>query len=158
MKNKNLSPIFALSAFTIACLLVGLTPTAKDTDMNLPPYVFIMSNDDLPGAGYILQTQEPYYIGRVVKIPEGGELAILEHNNVNNPLVHSQIPNYGILITFAGTINGNQVRVQEGSKEEWRKNLQKIYDGMADYFYRSRILTNPGQYKRYYLSLANTEK
>jgi len=115
--------------------------------MKLPPFVFIAPNCSAPdmGAGFVLQTKEPYYLGRIVKL-KPIQFAVLNYKNEFKPLVFSQVENYSILIVFAGTLGGNKVRV---NGQEWEKDLQFIFDKMADFMLNEKIKNNAGYYKRY---------
>ena len=115
--------------------------------MKLPKFVFIAPNISEPsmGAGFVLCTKEPYYLGRIIKLSPG-PYSILNYKNEFKPLVYAVVDGYSIVITFAGNLSGYKVRV---NSNEWEKDLQSVYEKMAVWFYEEKILNNAGYYKRY---------
>lgn len=112
----------------------------------LPQFVFITPNKTNPemGAGFILYTKEPFYLGRVIKVVPT-TFAAIEYRNKFKPLVLAEIDGYAIFIAFAGKLSGNKVEASEDS------DLQVIYNKMAKYYYEEKILSNQGYYKRFKL-------
>jgi hypothetical protein len=117
--------------------------------MKLPQFVFIAPNvsEKSMGSGFILHTKEPYELGRIVKL-KPDPFAISNFTNEFKPLVFSQVENYSILISFAGTLGGNKIRVNSA---EWERDLQNLYDQMSYWFLDEKIFNNRGYYKRYIL-------
>lgn len=117
--------------------------------MKLPEHVFITPNkgDESMGAGFVLLTRHPYYLGRIIKVLPTPFFAV-EYKNQFKPLITAEIDGYSILISFAGNLSGYRVEV---SGPDWEQELQKIYNKMATYFYKEKILNNLGYYRRYKL-------
>lgn len=115
--------------------------------MKLPQFVFIAPNTTAPemGAGFILQTKEPFCLGRIIKL-KPDPFAVSNYKNEFKPLVFSQVENYSILIVFAGTLGGNKIRV---TGQDWERDLQHLYDLMSYWFLDEKIQNNKGYYKRY---------
>jgi hypothetical protein len=115
--------------------------------MKLPQFVFIAPNASAPemGAGFVLLTREPFYLGRIIKL-KPDPFAVSNYKNEFKPLVYSQVENYSILIVFAGTLGGNKIRV---NGQEWERDLQNLYDQMSYWFLDEKIQNNKGYYKRY---------
>lgn len=116
--------------------------------MNLPKFSLIESNPtDLPGAGYILHSEEPpYHLGRVVKY---GNITDMVTSLANKPnFIQSQITGYAIIISLAGSVEGRIHISAEGPAH-----LQKLIDDMAKWYYNRYILKNPTKYKQYELSI-----
>lgn len=117
--------------------------------MKLPDHVFITPNKNDPsmGSGFVLSTQKPFYLGRIIKVLPTPYFAT-DYKVQFNPLVFSIVDGYSILIAFAGNLAGYRVEV---SGHDWEAELQKVFDKMATYFYEEKIKNNLGYYKRYKL-------
>lgn len=113
----------------------------------LPPYTFIAPNASAPemGAGFVLQTAPPHYLGRVVKL-KPYDLAVSEYVRDFKPLIFADIPGYSIVIAFAGTLPAYKIQVRG---PDWEKEIQGIYNQMADWYEDDKINHNPGYYKRF---------
>lgn len=115
----------------------------------LPPFVFIAPQTDAPGAGFVLSTEPPFYYSKIIKFSNKDDFGIINYVNANNPLVFKQIGEYSIILAFAGSLEGYKVRV---SSENWKEELQNIFNNMAAWFEKEKIENNPGYYKRYLIS------
>jgi hypothetical protein len=113
----------------------------------LPDYVFIVPNKDRPdmGAGFILRTNTPFELGRVIKVAPV-DLFEEKYRLEFKPLILSAVPGYSIMIHFAGNLYGYRMEVTGPS---WEQNLQAIFDKMAKFFLEEKIHNNLGYYKRY---------
>ncbi len=112
--------------------------------MKLPEFLLVSPQIDLPGAGFVLQTIAPYYMGRVIKLSANPQ-AILNYVTEYKPMIYSQVANYNILIVFATSLNGTL----RATDEHWREAHQQIFDRMAEHYLHNKINPHPGQYKRY---------
>jgi hypothetical protein len=117
--------------------------------MKLPEFVFIVPNkgEESMGSGFILHTKQPFELGRVIKLAPS-PFSIAEYKNKFNPLIMAEVDGFSIVISYAGNLFGNRVQV---SGPDWEKELQLIFDKMANYFYKEKILNNAGYYRRYKL-------
>jgi len=113
--------------------------------MKLPEFVFITPNRDniFMGAGFVEHTIYPFYIGRVIKVLPSPSFA-KEYTDKFKPLVISEVADYSILIAFNGKLSYDPYPYD-------LKELETIFDKMANFFYEDRILSKPGYYKRYKL-------
>ena len=115
--------------------------------MRLPQFLYIPPGLDNPelGAGLILQTAEPFYIGKVYRFKSDSESTIFL--STYTPLVYSNILGYGIYIAFFGSLT-NKIGVNNTScKEE----LQKIFEEMADFYKKEKVEPKYGFYKKFKL-------
>ena len=113
----------------------------------LPPFVFIAphQSDKSMGAGFILETKQPFYLGRIIKL-KPSPYSIITYENEFKPLIYTVVGNYSILIAFAGCLERYKVRV---SGADWEKELQLIYNQMADFMLNEKINNNLSYYKKY---------
>lgn len=114
--------------------------------LKLPSHVFIAPQSDLEGAGLVLNTQEPFYVGRIIKLQ--GDFGLLYWQQEHSPLFFAVCTPYNIVISYAGMLKGPFVRVHAA---DYKKELQEVVDRMADWYRKEKILNNPGYYKRYLL-------
>lgn len=99
------------------------------------PFLLVHPPDSLPGAGYILSTKPPYYIGKVVKMkPE--EVQMFEIN---------QKKEYHFCGIYSVAI------IAEGSLAKQYVPFDRTIMNMAEFYLQQRILSNAGRYKRYKL-------
>jgi hypothetical protein len=112
--------------------------------MILPSFLYIPPGAD--NEALILHTKEPFYLGQIVKSAPLDEFAILNFKNENKPLVCSEIVGYSILISFAGQLKGNFLKV---NSPDWEKDLQNLFGKMAYWFLTEKINKNLNYYKKY---------
>lgn len=98
------------------------------------------------GSGFVQHNKHPFYWGRIVKLKKDDSFAVINFVNQYKPLIFAEVPGYSILIVFHGNLYGYKVTV---SGPGWEKELQIIFDQMADWFLKEKIFGNPGYYKRY---------
>jgi hypothetical protein len=94
------------------------------------PFIFVEATETLPGAGFILSTKPPFYIGRVIKMNRED---YTEKNYVN-------CEGYSVVILAAGSL-------LPGHTEDIRIVLAK----MANYYSQFKIQRYEGRFKRYRL-------
>jgi hypothetical protein len=113
----------------------------------LPKFVFIAPNasDKSMGSGFILCTVTPFYLGRIIKL-KPGPYAVVNFVNEFTPLIYAQVEDYAVVIAFFGNLSGYRVQV---SGPGWEKEIQNIFDKMAEFFLTDKIQNNPGYYRRY---------
>lgn len=101
--------------------------------MQLPPYIYVNATNEIPGAGIVIMTSPPCYVGKVLKIKNKAAydsfissaefpVGILEH--------------YRICVLIAGTWN-NEYPV--GTDHE----VQLVVNEMADWYYQNKIANKP---------------
>ena len=111
--------------------------------MKLPIYLFA-SSPELPGAGIILNTSPPFYIGKIWLFKDRDEMAYFIATRM--PEVSSKINGYRILIEGAGSLLENPTLSRGGQNTN---TLAKIYKEMADFYLTYKIKPNASYYKRY---------
>lgn len=98
--------------------------------MKLPPYIYIVPQAGLEGAGLIESTMPPYCLGKVVKFrKELDYITFLKRHNM--PV--GKVKGYRVCILYAGTIND----MSEGIGDF--KLMQTLLDDMAEWYYDNRI-------------------
>ena len=111
--------------------------------MQLPDFLFCENKSALPGAGLILYTQTPFWIGQVIKCASRQDLenAILK----NQPFAWAKPHDYNILILAFGalrsyTLTGTQHQAND---------LATVFRRMADFYLTEKITPNKKYYERY---------
>ena len=98
------------------------------------PFLLIDPPKSLPGAGFILSTEPPFYIGKVIKMKaEEGKKFIQ-----NSAFAEYEFC-YGYWVAI----------IAEGSLRDKTDFSKEILKGMADFYLNYRILPHAGRYKRY---------
>lgn len=95
------------------------------------------------GAGLILCTEQPFYLGKVHRFKNDSESMRFLTNNP--PMVYSNVLGYGIYIAFYGSLTNN-VRV---TGSDFKSELQEVFDQMAAWYYKEKILPKKSFYKRF---------
>ena len=109
--------------------------------MYIPPG---LDNPEL-GAGLILQTAEPFYLGKVYRFKSDAEsMGFLTENP---PLVYSNVLGYSIYISFFNSLT-NKVRVNNAA---WQQELQEVFDSMAEFYEIEKIEPKRSFYKKFKL-------
>ena len=99
------------------------------------PFVYIDPPKSLPGAGFILSTELPFYVGKVIKMkPEEAKEFMIKTKK---------------LFVFC---KGYSIAILEVDSllEDGFQNHENL-EGMADFYLNYRIIPNAGRYKRYKL-------
>lgn len=95
------------------------------------------------GCFYILQTAFPNYIGKIERL--GSDNEVLYYGIKEMPLGYCQVSGYRIMISFAGSIKGNQLLFYSG----WKDELDGVLSAMADFYLKERILVAENKFKKY---------
>lgn len=82
---------------------------------------------------YILQRSFPHY------------LAIILHKPKEGAIVCMPVAGHHLYLAFAGTIQGNYLL----ARNDLQRELQFIFEQMADWFYNKRVLAEPKKYKKF---------
>jgi hypothetical protein len=98
------------------------------------PFIFVEATETLPGAGFILSTSPPFYIGRVIKM----EAQDYERLNREEKASYVNCEGYSVCILPAGSLTGEQ-------SEDIRIVLAK----MANYYLKFKIEKYWQRFKRY---------
>ena len=98
------------------------------------PFIFAEPTESNPGAGFILSTSPPFYIGRVIKMEaeQYNNLSIREKSELSN------CEGYSVVILRAGSLTGEKV-------EDERIMLNR----MANYYLKFKIQRHEGRFRRY---------
>jgi hypothetical protein len=94
------------------------------------------------GEYYILQTKEPFYVGRIIRFEHDQSLAFYDHEQ---HLQTAQVTGYRILIVFSGALNGNYILMHA----LWQKELTAVFSAMSTYYLNHRILPNVKKFKNF---------
>lgn len=100
----------------------------------------------IPDHQFILCTREPFYLGQINKLAPLDHFEIVNFINEKKPLVSAEILGYSILITFAGQLKGNFLKV---NSPDWEADLQNLFYKMASWFLTEKINKNLNYYKKY---------
>lgn len=108
--------------------------------MVLPPFIFIDSAPEFPGAGLIMQTKPPYYMGKVLKCRSREE-----YERFVNETDYSfgRVEGYRICILFAGTPNNNAPAVIDTDQ------FKPLLDEMAAWYLDNKIRKKPYGFMRF---------
>lgn len=93
------------------------------------PYLTIKDGNHI----YVLQRAFPHYLGKVQYTQDPGAV------------IQGQIPMYNIFIVFAGTLGGNRLLLND----DWRTQLENVWEAMCRFYREERIEKMPGRFKRY---------
>lgn len=100
----------------------------------MKPYITYREDDGFGNQKYyILQKEFPHFIGVLSESPIHGSLATIP------------IHGYNLWISFAGTIRGNIIPQYQNIQDE----IQSIYNSMASWFYKERIMVDEKRYKKF---------
>jgi hypothetical protein len=97
-------------------------------------FIFVEATESNPGAGFILSTSPPFYIGRVIKMDAGqyNNLSLREKSELSN------CEGYSVVILRAGSLLNEIV-------EDERIMLNR----MANYYLKFKIYKHEPRYRRY---------
>lgn len=113
--------------------------------MKLPQFLYIppgLENPEL-GAGLILQTAKPFYLGKIYRCKNDAEsMRILIDNP---PLAYSNVLGYCIYIAFYGSLDKNE----RATDIEWKKELQQILHLMAEFYEKEKVAPKRSFYKKF---------
>lgn len=98
------------------------------------PFIFVEATESNPGAGFILSTSPPFYIGRVIKMD-----AEQYHNlSLREKMDLANCEGYSVVILRAGSLLNEIV-------EDERIMLNR----MANYYLKFKIYKHEPRYRRY---------
>ena len=98
------------------------------------PFIFVEATETLPGAGFILSTKPPFYIGRVIKMDSEQYNGLTREKK--GELFNCE--GYSVVILRAGSLLNEQI-------EDERIVLTK----MANYYLKFKIEKYWQRFKRY---------
>lgn len=104
--------------------------------MRLSPYITFKHEEDI----YIAQTAFPNYLACVRRYETDFEM------RQTKTVVKCQVDGYRILLLFSGTLQGNFVYIGDQVKD-----LQKIVDQMAFWYFIHRVDKDRNRYNRWKL-------
>ena len=115
--------------------------------MKLPQFLYIPPGLDNPelGAGLILQTSEPFYLGKIYRFKSNSESMVFLTENT--PLVYSNVLGYGIYISFYGSLT-DKIRVDN---IPWKEERQDVFDRMAEFYDKEKIAPKRSFYNKFKL-------
>jgi len=96
--------------------------------MQLAPYITFKSGENL----LICQTRAPHYIGLV-------------SGNRESTFHTVQVPLHSLFVSFKGNLEGNFMLM----KQDEVKNIKKVFEEMAIFYFHDRILKFPERFKKY---------
>ncbi len=98
------------------------------------PFIFVEATETLPGAGFILSTSPPFYIGRVIKM-DAQEYERLNREEKEN---YTNCEGYSVVILRAGSLMSEQVEDE-----------RIVLTQMANYYLKFKIEKYWQRFKRY---------
>ena len=98
------------------------------------PFIFIEPPESLPGAGFILSTSPPFYIGRVIKM----EAQDYQRLNREEKANYVNCEGYSVVILPAGSLTG-----------EHAEDIRIVLAKMANYYLKFKIEKYWQRFKRY---------
>ena len=115
--------------------------------MNIPEYLFCENKSALPGAGLILYTCPPFWVGQVIKCASRAEMDnfIRKHNIAT----YAHPFDYTILVAGCGKLGEYPVDFMLLPAQEQADAIAKIYRQMADFYLTEKIHPNERYYARY---------
>lgn len=96
------------------------------------PFIFVEATETLPGAGFILSTSPPFYIGRVIKMDAQ------DYSRLNRDENYVNCEGYSVVILPAGSLTG-----------EHSEDIRIVLAKMANYYLKFKINKYWQRYKRY---------
>ncbi len=112
------------------------------SDMKLPEYLICQAKE-LNNPGLILHTKPPFYLGRIVVHKDTAEHMGFMANY--SGLHASVVSGYNIAIVWAGTLTGNKITIDQGTKNR----IKDVFAGMAEFFYTEKVTTHKGYYQKF---------
>lgn len=108
-------------------------------------YVFLEARSVIEGAGFVMSTQSPFNLGRVLTFKDR-DTYLTSMTNSSWPVL--SVPGYMILIQFAGSLlNGRRMLVSDPDMGEIKTQLSE----MCDFYYQEKVSAHTGRYKKYLL-------
>ena len=112
---------------------------------NLPDHIFFEIPDQ-PGAGFILCTKFPFYIGKVFKFKTADEMEdFAAKQKASGFFVAGKPLGYNIIIGFHGALERYQLPNNNKDADE----LAKVYRQMSDFYLKTKIEPHKAAFKRY---------
>jgi len=110
------------------------------------PYIFAEARHVIDGAGFIIETSAPFYIGRVLTFKDND--AYLS-SMANSTWPVASVPGYSILIQFSGSfVSGRHIEVNNGTDAQ----IQNFLKNAGQFFQKEKIDLHKGYYKKFLLS------
>lgn len=106
-------------------------------------YLFCEARSEIQGAGFIIETVDPWYIGRVLTFKD---LDAYLTSKANSVWPCSVVPGYMILIQFAGSlVTGSRILVQETTHAQ----IQSFLKNSVEFYWNEKIQAHSGYYKKF---------
>ncbi len=112
--------------------------------LSLPKFLFCENRNELPGAGIVLLTKEPFIIGKVWKYRSRDEMtsAIARIDTFG----HAIVPGYNICIHFGGTIYGEKITAALAERLKAGATMKE----MAQFYLQEKIMDKQSWYNMKY--------
>ncbi len=107
----------------------------------MPYFLFCENKSALPGAGLILYTKPPYWVGQVIKFKTHEECMNYQRNS--KAMAGGKLLEYCILVIHAGQLEPVRVAAIDADQ------LAEVYRRMCDFYLEEKILPNQRYYERY---------
>lgn len=104
----------------------------------LPTFFFMENKNELPGAGLILSTADPFYIARVLKFRTDSEAETFESKH--NPAGFIKVGMYNIYLLMLTRLSGMYSLADR---------VKPLLHDMAEFYTTEKIKTNESYHKRY---------
>lgn len=115
----------------------------KFTIMSKPEFYIAQNNQAEPDSVFVLHTEAPYYIGRVMNFRSSIELNdfIAKRMAIDGYFMGSRPDNYNILIILAGALESYKLE----------PSVKEIYTRMAEFYLNEKIKPNERYYSKKFL-------
>ena len=112
---------------------------------NLPEFLFCENKSALPGAGLILYTKPPYWVGQVIKFESHNAWENWLRANDGKIKAYGKPHGYSIAVVFIGAMGEYKLDATQQAVDE----LAGIFRRMADFYLEEKINANEKYYKRF---------
>jgi hypothetical protein len=111
----------------------------------LPDFLFCENKSALPGAGLILYTKAPYWMGQVMKFDSH---EAWEHwsRSKHHTFAIGKVLGYSIAVVGIGAMGDYKLPTTHGTEAD---TLANVYRRMADFYMEEKINRNLNYFKRY---------
>jgi hypothetical protein len=113
--------------------------------MQLPEFLFCENKSALPGAGLILYTQPPYWVGQVMKFDSHNAWELWLKANDGQVKAMGKPHGYSIAIVMIGALGAYRLPDSQAGADE----LAAVFRRMSDFYLEEKIKPNAGYYRRY---------
>ena len=111
----------------------------------IPPFIFF-DTPALPGAGFILSTSWPFYIGKVYKFKTDSEMEDFSaQKKASGFYVAGKPYGYRIIISYFNSLE----KPPDIANNQTVDAVAKVFRQMADFYLTEKINPRPAAYKRY---------